>query len=83
MLEYKKLEKQFEKAVCKLQSTCKHKKSKWFDHWWALGHYSGYRVQICSNCNMELAQDPTEEEREKIKKEWLNKEMAKYKGILH
>ena len=81
MTTYKILEKEFNKKVKALQKECKHEKTEWYEQWWAIGHSSGFRVQICLKCNKKLAEDPTAEEREKAKKEWRDKEMKKHKGL--
>jgi len=68
---YKRLQAEFERKVKELQDTCPHKSTKWFDHWWAPGHYSGYKVKVCLTCNKELGQDPSPEEREYKRKKML------------
>ena len=61
---HKQLKREFNLKVKEAQDNCKHKKFKWFEHCWAIGHHSGYAVKICLRCNKELAQRPTKEERE-------------------
>ncbi len=69
MITYKQLDKEFKKKVKVLQKSCEHKRTKWYDHWWAPGHSSGYQVNVCLRCNKELEQSPTTKERERIEKE--------------
>jgi len=51
MKTYNQLKKEFEKNVEKLQKQCPHKRTKWMDHWWALGHQSSYMVKVCLRCH--------------------------------
>lgn len=62
-LTYKKLEKQFYKDVDSLQKRCPHKRSRWYEKHWAIGHSCGYYVKICLRCKKELEESPTKEER--------------------
>ena len=48
---YKELEKEFDRKVKQLQSECKHEKTNVMEHWWAIGHSSGYNVEVCEICN--------------------------------
>lgn len=50
---YDYLKKDFENAVKKLQSQCKHQKKYiiWADECWAIGHYTRRRLKICAFCN--------------------------------
>ena len=70
MKTYKQLQREFDKKVEKAQKLCPHKNTYWADHWWAMGHYSGYQVKICRRCNKVLEEKPTEEEREAAKKKF-------------
>jgi hypothetical protein len=47
--EFKNLLKQI--FICSWRG---HKKSSWFEVWWAIGHSAGYRVKVCLVCNKEL-----------------------------
>lgn len=53
---YDYLKKDFEEAVKELQQKCKHPKKGifWADECWAVGHYSGAQIQVCSFCNKML-----------------------------
>ena len=52
MTTYKQLEKEFERKVKELQDKiCPHKKTKWMEQWWAIGHSTGYSVKVCLRCN--------------------------------
>jgi len=65
MKTYKQLEKEFNEKVKKLQDSCPHKRKKWMEKWWAIGHSSGYQVNVCLRCNKIVKEKPTEEERKK------------------
>lgn len=77
MKTYTDLEKEFEDKVKKLQSKCKHQKTTWCQQMWAMGHFSGYKVRICDICNKRLEEEPTKEEREKVRA----KEVECWKGV--
>ena len=79
--DYQILRKQFDARVSELQERCKHKDTSWAEHWWAIGHSSGYKVLICNNCMKELEQNPTEEEREVAKKKWLEENNGRFKNL--
>jgi len=39
------------KEIEELQVSCVHNElSDWMEHWWAIGHSSGFMVKVCENC---------------------------------
>jgi len=54
MVTYKQLKIEFDKKVKELQKICPHKKTKWMEHWWAIGHSTGSKVKVCLRCNKVL-----------------------------
>lgn len=54
METYETLEKEFGRKIKELQRRCKHKKIKWMDEWWAIGHSTGRKVKVCLICNKRL-----------------------------
>ena len=50
----KQLRNKFDKDLKKLQNTCPHKKSKWMEYHWAIGHWSGTMVNVCLSCEKTL-----------------------------
>ena len=44
-----------ERELEALQSKCNHTKlTGWMDYQWAIGHSTGYQVQLCAACDKEL-----------------------------
>jgi hypothetical protein len=82
MKSYKELEEEFEKKVDDLQDQCQHEKTTWMDRWVSIGHYAGYQVKVCYNCNKELEQKPTEEERKAEMQKWLDERKHQFDNIL-
>ncbi len=74
MESYNKLKEEFDKKIEALQKKCKHKKTFWAEHWWALAHSSGYKVKVCDRCHKILEEKPTKEERKKAEEEWFKKQ---------
>ena len=74
---YRQLKADFDKRVEDAQTACEHKVSMWVEHWWAIGHSSGYRVKLCKRCNKSLKEDPTKEERDKQNREWLKEHRSR------
>lgn len=70
--EYEKLQETFDKQVKFLQDTCPHEKTQWMEHWWAMGHSSGYKVEVCLNCNKTLREKPTAKERKAANQKWID-----------
>ena len=68
MTTYEQLKSEFHRKVKQLQKQCTHKNTQWFEHCWAPGHYSGYKVEICDRCNKKLTEKPTARERALAKK---------------
>ena len=56
MKTYKQLKREFDKKVKELQAKCPHKRTKWMEHWWAIGHSTGTRVKVCLRCNKILVE---------------------------
>lgn len=51
-----KLYKEYQEQLRQLQEECPHTdQTDWMEEWWALGHSTGRRVKICTNCNKVLA----------------------------
>ncbi len=47
-----KLYKEYQKELAQLQATCPHAKlTDWIEEWWAPGHPTGRKVQMCANCD--------------------------------
>ncbi|MEK6883402.1 MAG: hypothetical protein AABY22_27490, partial [Nanoarchaeota archaeon] len=44
---YEDIKKDFELRLERLQEECRHKKTKWMDEWWAMGHSTGKKVKVC------------------------------------
>ena len=51
---YEQIKKDFELRLWRLQEECRHKKTKWMDEYWAMGHSTGKKVKICLKCNKVL-----------------------------
>ena len=79
MKTYEDLEKEFDKNVEELQKICPHENTSWCEHWWAIGHSSGYSVLVCDNCRKTIEEKPTKEEREATKQKWLEEHKCKPK----
>ena len=62
---FKDLENEFNRNVKELQKKCLHKRSKWYEHYWAIWRSSGYEVRVCFRCRKKLEEKPTAEERKK------------------
>jgi hypothetical protein len=51
------MRKRHEKEIKDLQNNCEHpedQRSEWMDHWWAIGHSSGFQVKICNFCGKQI-----------------------------
>jgi len=82
LITYRKLEIEFNTKVKELQQKCPHKQTHWAEHWWAFGHFSGYKVKICNRCRKILEEKPTKKEREEAERKNQEEFMKKYKKIL-
>lgn len=53
-ITYDSLKKEFDNKVEFLQKQCPHKKTDWFDEYFAIGHSTGKQIRVCLRCNKEL-----------------------------
>lgn len=50
MSAIEKLRVKHEKEIRELQDSCEHKQTTVMPHYWTIGHYSGYDVEVCDEC---------------------------------
>ena len=61
MSAIEKMKERHEKEIEELQNKCEHKQATIMSHYWAMGHYSGYDVEVCNECGKiirEIRKDP-------------------------
>jgi hypothetical protein len=47
-------ERKIKQDIARLQSKCKHPKSRWAEECWAIGHFTGRSLLMCEICDKVL-----------------------------